>query len=53
MTVENTVMQDGQFLRVCIYLVLSAVCLFAGAPINNKKSSKLAAHMANLGLDQA
>ncbi len=53
MTVENTVMQDGQFLRVCIYLVLSAVCLFAGAAINNKKSSKLAAHMANLGLDQA
>ena len=52
-SVANTVMSDGQFIRVSIYLVLSAICLFASAVINNKKSSALEAHIANLGLDKA
>ena len=43
-----TVMGDAQFIRVVIYLVASAVCLFAGAVINLKKSQALANYTASL-----
>lgn len=52
-TVDNVVMPAGQYFRVIIYLVLSAVCLFAGAIINRRKSKALAAHIANLSLQKA
>ena len=42
------VMGDGQFIRVTVYLVLSAVCLFAGSVINLNKSRALSAHLASL-----
>ena len=42
------VMGDAQFIRVVIYLVASAVCLFAGAVINLKKSQALANYTASL-----
>ncbi len=42
------VMGDAQFIRMVIYLVLSAVCLFAGAIINLNKSRALSAHLASL-----
>ena len=42
------VMGDAQFIRVVIYLAASALCLFAGAVINLKKSRALAAHVASL-----
>ena len=42
------VMGDGQFIRVVIYLAASAVCLFAGAVVNLKKSRALAKYMASL-----
>ena len=42
------VMGDGQFIRVVIYLVASAVCLFAGAAVNLKKSQALAKYTASL-----
>ncbi len=41
-------MGDGQFIRIVIYLSLSAVCLFAGAIINLNKSRALSAHLASL-----
>lgn len=48
-----TFMSDWQFIRVSIYMVASAVCLFIAARINAKKSSALAAHVANLESLQA
>ena len=42
------VMGDGQFIRVVIYLAASAVCLFAGAAVNLKKSRALAKYTASL-----
>ena len=48
-----TFMQDGQFIRVCLYLIASAVCLFVGAVINIRKSNALAAHIENLESTQA
>jgi len=42
------VMGDAQFIRVTIYLAASALCLFAGAVINLKKSRALSAHLASL-----
>ncbi len=42
------VMGDAQFIRMVIYLVASAVCLFAGAVINLNKSRALSAHLASL-----
>ena len=42
------VMGDGQFIRLIIYLVLSAVCLAAAAVINWQKSRALTAHLASL-----
>ena len=41
-------MGDAQFTFTVICLALSAVCLFAGAVINLKKSRDLAAHLASL-----
>lgn len=42
------VMGDAQFIRVIIYLVLSAAALFAGAVINLQKSRALSAHLASM-----
>ncbi len=42
------VMGDGQFIRVMIYLAASAVCLFASALVNMKKSRTLAKYTASL-----
>ena len=42
------VMGDGQFIRVVIYLAASAVCLFASAIVNLKKSRALAKYTASL-----
>lgn len=42
------VMGDAQFIRIVIYLVLSASCLFIGAVINLQKSRALSAHLASL-----
>ena len=47
------VMGDGQFIRMIIYLVLSAVCLFAGGMINWRKSRALSAHIASLEASKA
>lgn len=52
-TVDNVVMPSGQYIRVILYLALSAVCLLAAAIINRRKSKALAAHIANLSLHQA
>ncbi len=42
------VMGDAQFIRILIYLIASAVCLFAAAVINLNKSRALSAHLAAL-----
>ena len=52
-TMDNVVMDTAQYFRVVLYLIASAVCLTAGAVINNRKSKALAAHIANLRLHQA
>ena len=49
--VDNTVMGDWQFIRTCVYLIASAVCLFIGARVNVKKHNALSAHLANIGLE--
>ena len=51
--VETLVMHDGQFIRVIIYLVGSAVCLFAAAAINLYKCKELAEHEKSLKLKTA
>ncbi len=45
---EVPVMGNAQFIRVVIYLAASAVCLFAGAIVNLKKSRQLAKYTASL-----
>ena len=45
---EMLAMSGGQFTRVVIYLVISAVCLFAAAAVNLQKSRALQAHVAGL-----
>lgn len=45
---ELAAMGDAQFVRVVIYLTASAVCLFAAALVNFKKSRALQAHIAGL-----
>ena len=52
-TIDNVVMPAEQYIRVILYLGLSAVCLLAAAIINRRKSKALAAHIANLSLRQA
>ncbi len=39
--VETVVMGDGQFLRLVVYLVVSAVCLIASAVVNYNKCQAL------------
>ena len=46
--VEMLAMSNGQFVRVIVYLVASAVCLVAAAVVNFTKSRALAAHIAGL-----
>lgn len=53
MWIENTVMDDWQFIRCCLYLIVSAFCLCRSAMINSKKSKQLEAHIANLEAQQA
>ncbi len=48
-----TFMSDWQYIRICIYLAASAVCLFFSARVNTKKSALLAAHIENLETLQA
>ena len=43
-----TVMQDGQFYRVAVYLILSAVCLIASAVVNLIRCRELAEHLKTL-----
>ena len=43
--VSVVAMQDGQFIRVVIYLILSAVCCLAAAVIGIQKSHALNAYM--------
>ena len=45
---DAPVMGNAQFIRVVIYLALSAAALFAGAVINLQKSRALSAHLASL-----
>ena len=51
--VEMVVMQDGQFLRVVAYLVLSAACLIASAVVNFIRCGELEAHLKSLGIQGA
>ncbi|MBR4457686.1 MAG: hypothetical protein IKS31_01875 [Clostridia bacterium] len=53
MWIENTVMNDWQFIRCCFYLIASAFCLCRSAMINSRKSKQLEAHIANLEAQQA
>ncbi len=46
--VTSKVMENGQFVTVIIYLILSAACCFASAYIGIKRSKELQAHMASL-----
>ncbi len=50
---NEPVMGTAQFIRVIIYLVLSAACLFAGAVINLNKSRALASRIASLEAGKA
>ena len=43
------VMHNGQFIRVCIYLAVSAACLLAAAAINFKKCNELSEHLKAIG----
>ena len=45
---ETVVMQTPQYIRVVAYLTLSALCLFAAAVINVRKSQALEKHIATL-----
>ena len=45
---SEPVMGNAQFIFTVVCLALSAVCLFAGAVINLKKSRDLSAHLASL-----
>ena len=44
------VMHNGQFIRVCIYLAVSAACLLAAAAINFKKCNELSDHLKAIGV---
>ncbi len=46
--VETIVMEDGQFIKVVAYLILSAVCLIASAVTNYVKCGILEEHMKTL-----
>ncbi len=42
------VMQDGQFYRVAVYLILSAACLIASAAVNLVRCRELTEHLKTL-----
>lgn len=46
---ERIVMENGQFTRCLIYLILSGVCLIYGALVGIKRSRTLKAYVATLG----
>ena len=46
--VTSVVMGSAQFVRVIVWLCLSAACCFASAAVNIQKSRALALHMASL-----
>lgn len=48
--VEVQVMQNGQFMWVVAFLVISGVCLLAAAVINYTKCRELSEHLKSLGL---
>ena len=50
---DSPVMGNAQFVRTIIYLVASAVCLFASAVINWNKSRALKSHVASLEAKKA
>ena len=45
-----TVMENPQFVRCVLYLVLSAACLFVGAFVGMTRSKQLKAHLQSLGV---
>ena len=45
-----TVMENPQFIRCVLYLVLSAACLFVGAFVGMTRSKQLKAHLQSLGV---
>ena len=45
---EVTVMQNGQFYRVVVYLIISAACLIASAVVNFIRCRELAEHLKTL-----
>lgn len=47
------VMQDGQFIRVLVYLIASAVCLIAAAVVNFIRCNELEAHLKSLETQNA
>ncbi|MCR5824942.1 MAG: hypothetical protein K6G54_00095 [Oscillospiraceae bacterium] len=51
--VPVAVMGDGQFIRLIVYLVLSAACLFIGAVVGIQRSRALSAHLATLDVKPA
>ena len=51
--VPVAVMGDGQFIKLVLCLVLSAVCLFVGAIAGIKRSRELSAHLATLDIKAA
>jgi hypothetical protein len=50
---DALVMHDGQFTRVVVYLILSAICLLASAGINLVKCRELSEHMKTLDTQNA
>ena len=45
-----TVMENPQFIRCVLYLIISAACLFAGAVVGMSRSRQLKAHLQSLGV---
>ena len=50
---EVVVMQDGQFMRVVVYLIASAACLLVSAVVNFIRCNELEAHLKTLGTQGA
>lgn len=50
---ETLVMRDGQFIRVAIYLAVSALCLIAAGLINLYKCRELSEHQKSLAAQTA
>ena len=45
-----TVMENPQFIRCVLYLLISAACLFVGAFVGITRSKQLKAHLQSLGV---